>query len=150
MFKRYLLDTNMLMALAWADHVHHKAALSWFRNQPGQTLFYTCPITENGFIRAGSHAQVLKAGFSPAQAIQALRKIRGMRRFQFLPDNISLTDASLVEPKKIESYKSLTDAYLLGLAIANGAKLVTLDLRMVNLVPGTTDPETVLEIIETG
>jgi hypothetical protein len=149
MQNRFLLDSNVLMALAWADHVHHGAVKGWFQNYRDRSRFYTCPTTENGFIRASSNSDVVRAEISPREAMKAMRKIKAMGDFGFIPDNISVTDLSLVDERKVESFRSVTDAYLVGLALANGAKLATLDLRMVNLVGWQMDPEEVLELIET-
>jgi predicted nucleic acid-binding protein len=50
----YLLDINILIALADPDHEHHGKAESFFlaNHQRG---WATCPITENGFVRIISH-----------------------------------------------------------------------------------------------
>ena len=44
-----LLDVNVLVALAWLNHVHHRAARVWFRSQR-DLGWATCPTTQNGFI----------------------------------------------------------------------------------------------------
>lgn len=50
-----LLDVNLLVALAWPNHVHHQAALGWFqRNQAAG--WATCPLTESGFVRVSSNS----------------------------------------------------------------------------------------------
>ena len=50
----YLLDVNLLIALADPMHVHHDASHKWFEEE-GQKAWATCPLTENGFIRVASH-----------------------------------------------------------------------------------------------
>ena len=47
--KPYLLDTNVLIALAWPNHVHHREAQTWFEKK-GAAGFRTCPITQTGFV----------------------------------------------------------------------------------------------------
>ncbi|MGH9896422.1 MAG: type II toxin-antitoxin system VapC family toxin, partial [bacterium] len=50
-----LLDFNVLVALAWPNHVHHQAAVKWFlTNQSGG--WATSPLTESGFVRVSSNA----------------------------------------------------------------------------------------------
>ena len=44
-----LLDVNVLIALAWPNHVHHAAARDWFERH-GQAGWATCTLTEAGFV----------------------------------------------------------------------------------------------------
>ncbi len=146
---RYLLDVNTLMALAWADHALHSRAVRWYQmRRDAGGRFFTCPLTENAFVRACSQSAVMTAGLSPRDGLSALRKIKAMNGFGFWPDNLSIADPDYIDEKKILSYKSINDAYLLGLAMFHGGKLATLDLRMVNLVGWTIDPKSILELIE--
>ena len=46
----YLLDVNVLIALAWPNHVHHGEALRWFEAKAVKA-FRTCPMTQAGFVR---------------------------------------------------------------------------------------------------
>ena len=46
----YLLDINILIALADPDHEHHGKAESFFLANH-RLGWATCPITENGFVR---------------------------------------------------------------------------------------------------
>ena len=46
----YLLDVNVLIALAWDDHVHHDRAHAWFRRLANES-FATCNVTQSGFVR---------------------------------------------------------------------------------------------------
>ncbi len=44
---RYLLDINVLLAAAWANHPHFAAADAWLK---GKSVV-VCPISELGFLR---------------------------------------------------------------------------------------------------
>jgi predicted nucleic acid-binding protein len=45
-----LLDINVLVALAWPNHVHHETALHWF--EVNHTYGWaTSPLTQSGFVR---------------------------------------------------------------------------------------------------
>jgi predicted nucleic acid-binding protein len=44
----YLLDLNVLIALAWPSHVHHCLAQAWFKRHRHQG-WATCPLTPTGF-----------------------------------------------------------------------------------------------------
>ncbi len=49
---------------------------------------------------------------------------------QFIADDISLLDGALVRYRDLSSYRQLTDVYLLALAVAHDARLVTLDTHI--------------------
>jgi predicted nucleic acid-binding protein len=121
----YLLDVNALVALGFANHEFHNRIVTWLRSQPALALA-TCPITELGFIRV--LAQVAVYGSTVAQAKEQLRSVKeaGIYPFKFLPDDRDLS----ILPVWVTSPKHITDGYLVGLAEANGAKLVTLDAKI--------------------
>lgn len=50
---RFLLDVNLLVALAFPAHVSHEAAHSWFHQEPDR-LWATCHLTQAGFLRNSS------------------------------------------------------------------------------------------------
>src|ERR1700754_3216099 len=87
----YLLDVNALIALGWPQHVHHERAHAWF--DPTGFGWATTPITETGFLRVSMTADVVGASVSAAEAIAALRRVRGIPTHRFLPDDGSLADA---------------------------------------------------------
>jgi predicted nucleic acid-binding protein len=69
-----LLDVNLLVALAWPNHVHHRQALAWFLdNQP--LGWATCSVTQSGFIRVSSNQSALPDAKSPQEALLLLRRI---------------------------------------------------------------------------
>ena len=49
---------------------------------------------------------------------------------QFIADDISLLDNTLVRYRDLSSYRHVTDVYLLALAVAHDARLVTLDTHI--------------------
>ena len=59
--KGYLLDTNLLIALLWPSHEHHKLAVEWFTRHRGKG-WATCPMTEAGFVRIVSNPAFSRAG----------------------------------------------------------------------------------------
>ncbi len=44
-----LLDVNSLVAMAWPNHVHHRAVRAWFKEYESRG-WATCPLTESGFV----------------------------------------------------------------------------------------------------
>ena len=70
----HLLDTNVLIGLAWPQHVHHGEAHTWFR-KVGSEVWSTCPITQLGFIRISSNAKIIRDAVSPRDALAVLEQI---------------------------------------------------------------------------
>jgi toxin-antitoxin system PIN domain toxin len=120
----YLPDVNLLVALTDPSHVHHLAADDW-RRRIGIASFLLCPITESGFVRLMANPAI--GGLSMTDAILLLREIAILHNCESLPIEHSWLD--LVQPlaPRLHGYRQVTDALLLGLAIRNGAILVTLD-----------------------
>jgi toxin-antitoxin system PIN domain toxin len=126
----YLLDVNVLIALADPAHVQHEAAHGWF-GSGGAASFATCPLTENGLLRiVGNHRYPNSPG-TPAAAAGILAALRAMPGHHFWPDDISAMDTRSIDTTRLLSHGQVTDSYLLALAVAHGGKLATLDRRLV-------------------
>lgn len=129
-----LLDVNVLIALFSADHSHHAAAQSWFREHEKKG-WATCPFTQAGFVRLLSNPSVAKTAVSPAQAIEVLQDNTNTPHHQFWPDDLCYAEA--IEPlkSKLRGHHHITDAYLLGLAMHHKGKLATFDRSIAALLP---------------
>jgi toxin-antitoxin system PIN domain toxin len=123
--KPFLLDTNVLIALAWPNHVHHEQSLDWFRRK-GSAGFRTCPITQTGFVRISSNPSFTPNAVSPWEALALLAKITRLPGHDFWPDDLSLEAAFELYPP-IAGHRQVTDGYLVALAIEHGGVLATLD-----------------------
>ena len=62
-----------------------------------------------------------------ADAIERLRTAVSTLYHQFVADDISLLDHSVVNSGDLAGPSQITDVYLLALVVAHGARLVTLD-----------------------
>jgi toxin-antitoxin system PIN domain toxin len=122
--KPYLLDTNVLIALAWPNHVHHREAQTWFEKK-GAARFRTCPITQTGFVRISSNPAFSPQAVTPGEALSLLDRVKGLPGHDFWPDDISLHDA--LAGQSLTGHRQVTDAYLLALATAHGGVLASLD-----------------------
>jgi toxin-antitoxin system PIN domain toxin len=121
-----LLDVNLLVSLAWPNHVHHRRALTWFRQRRGQP-WATTPFTEAGFVRVSSNASAIATAVTPKEAIAMLRRLRSLAGHRFLLDDVGLVFGGHLEPARVSSYRLVTDGHLLALARRHGASLATLD-----------------------
>jgi uncharacterized protein len=136
--KPYLLDVNVLIALAWPNHVHHEEAVAWFARKAAAG-FRTCPITQSGFVRISSNPAFFPNAVTPAEALALLQHITRMPGHDFWPDDLALPAALSARP--LAGHRQVTDAYLLALAVHRGGVLATLDRAAAFLAKD--DPDTV-------
>jgi len=126
----FLLDVNLLVALADPGHVQHDTAHAWFAAE-GALAFATCPLTENGLLRIVGHPRYPNSPGSPAAVAPTLAAMRALPGHHFWPDDISLIDATRFDLARLLSHGQVTDSYLLALARAHDGQLATLDRRLV-------------------
>ncbi|MES3003674.1 MAG: TA system VapC family ribonuclease toxin [Pseudomonadota bacterium] len=125
---RALLDVNVLIALHDRDHVHHRRATDWFAAN-AKTGWASCPLTQNGCLRIMSQPAYPSA--QPlAVLLNMLRKSASTAFHEFWRDDASILDAELFHQAHMHSHRQITDLYLLGLAIKNGGRLVSFDIRI--------------------
>jgi toxin-antitoxin system PIN domain toxin len=118
----FLLDTNVLLALAWQNHEHHALVARWLRTTRS---FATCPITQGGFLRLSSNPAL---GFANGteDAFTSLDSILSDTRHEFWPDDLSFSESE-VRRDLIRSHAQVTDKYLAALARRHKGSLATLD-----------------------
>ncbi|WP_026922837.1 TA system VapC family ribonuclease toxin [Glycomyces arizonensis] len=119
-----LLDLNVLIALAFPEHVHNKDASEWLTSNK-EDGFAVCPITEGGLVRF-----LLRQGASAAIARQGLSDISAVPGYEFWPDDLPYSAVSLTG---VVGHRQVTDAYLAGLARARNGKLATFDSGLSSL-----------------
>jgi len=131
--KPYLLDINVLIALAWPSHVHHGGTQRWFAAHRAAG-FRTCPLTQTGFVRISSNPRFLSDAVGPLQALELLDRITNMREHSFWPDDLTLRDA-IGADRILVGHRQITDAYLIALAEQHGGVVATLDRTMLSTAP---------------
>jgi len=130
----YLLDANVLIALAWPEHSGHERAGRWFaRHGPGG--WATCPMTEAAMVRVLSNPAFSPRALSLRDALLVLKRNLKLPGHHFWSDSISLSEAMERMPAALTNHQQLTDAYLVALAIHNRGKLATLDRGIPKLAP---------------
>ncbi|MEM6884310.1 MAG: TA system VapC family ribonuclease toxin [Verrucomicrobiota bacterium] len=133
----YLLDVNVLIAWMDAGHPHHKLVRRWFAEHHQQG-WATCPLTENGAIRIFGHTSYPGGPADTNDARFVLNTLKSMPGHQFWSDSLSLCDSDRI--RRLPGSKSITDIYLLALAVERESYFVTLDQRInANLVKGGTE-----------
>lgn len=143
-----LLDINVLIALAWPSHVNHGRAHAWFARR-ARDGWATCPLTQLGFVRISSNPKIIPEAVTPQQALQALARMVAHEHHVFWPDDFLLSDEH-IPVAQIMGHRQVTDAYLLGLAIKNRGRLVTLDDSIASLLPAGDPVQNAIELIGEG
>ena len=138
-----LLDVNVLIALAWPNHVHHPAATAWFAAIPNRK-FATAPVTEAGFVRVSSNARLTPQARTPQAAHVALCAITALPGHVFWVDDKTLAASVHIAWDRIGSAARVTDAHLLAIALGHRACLATFDRALVNLIPAGAPRDAVL------
>ncbi len=138
-----LLDVNVLVALAWPNHIHHEFAHEWFEKNH-EKGWATCPVTQSGFVRVSSNRSIIQEGKTPAEALVLLQRITDVDGHVFWFDDVDLTRTETIAPERIQGYRQVTDAHLLSLAIRHGGRLATFDRGVAGVVPTSVEPSEVL------
>jgi toxin-antitoxin system PIN domain toxin len=133
--KPYLLDVNLLIALAWPSHVHHSTAQKWF-SASRKAGFRTCPLTQIGFVRISSHPKFTPDAVSARDALAMLERITALAEHKFWPADLGLRDA-VAKMEPIVGHRQITDAYLLALARSRRGVLATLDRGVLQMAGRT-------------
>lgn len=123
----HLLDANVLIALTVVEHEHHDRASSWLG--AGRD-FAVCPVVEGSLVRF-----LLRMGESAALATALLRGVHAHPRCRFWSAQVSYAETDL---SGVTGHRQVTDAYLAGLAAANGGLLATFDVALATLRPAST------------
>ncbi len=122
----YLLDANVLIALADLNHTSHDRADSWFRRD---TRFATCPITQGALLR-----YYLRLAGTPTitAAKDMLAGFIAMPSHEFWADDVSFI---AIPEKGVNGYRQVTDAYLVALAKRHHGVLATMDEALATVHP---------------
>ena len=120
---KYLLDVNVLVALAYTGHTHHQLALQWYRSKAkSATGLHSCSITEIGFLRVSLQTG-LQRSISDAQKTLADLKKSSRIPFSLIGDDIGAESL----PDYVSTAPAITDGHLLELARKHQMKLATFD-----------------------
>ena len=119
----YLLDVNMLIALADLDHVHHQKVVEWF-DAPGRD-WGICALSESGFLRISTNPKAGKHSIDEANKV--LARLTSRPGYRYWPITASWSVLAAPFAERIFGHQQITDAYLLGMAVKENGILVTFD-----------------------
>jgi len=117
--KLFLLDANVLLALAWPNHpFHHRAVARLARRE--RRRWATCLLTQAAFVRLSSNPAVIPSAKSPAEAGYLLGELIDDPNHVFLEAK-SRQLARLQELlARCHGHNQVNDAFLIWLASSRG------------------------------
>ena len=122
---KYLLDVNVLVAWGWSDHVDHERTAAWLfaTCREPRAVLLTSAIPQLGFVRVSVQRTRGRVTVSAAgRTLAGMLSTLGAHHV-FLPDDRPAAEF----PAWCNSPSRTTDAHLVALAQAHGARLATLD-----------------------
>jgi toxin-antitoxin system PIN domain toxin len=139
---------NVLVALAWPNHLHHEAAHRWFAaRQRAKQRWATCPITQSGFVRVSSNSRIVPQARSPIEAVQLLGRMLALPGHEFWNDDVSIVSSRYVARDKLVGHGQVTDAHLMALALSRGGLLATFDGGIAEMAPDSARGTNAVHVI---
>jgi toxin-antitoxin system PIN domain toxin len=130
----FLLDVNVLIAMAWPTHRAHDKVQEWL-GRHAREGWATCPLTQTAFVRILSNPAFSPNALTTADALALLQANLGHPAHRFWSDEVSLVQALQPLAPRLAGHQQVTDAYLLGLAMHKKGKLATMDRAVRALAP---------------
>ncbi len=121
----FLLDANVLLALAWPHHPFHRRAIA--RLERRGLRWATCLLTQAAFVRLSSNPSVIPAAKSPGEAGRMLQTLMADSGHVFLETKPSKRSALTDVLLRCHGHNQVNDAFLVWLAASRGATLLTFD-----------------------
>lgn len=132
--KLFLLDANVLLALAWPNHPFHHGAVARLARRE-RRRWATCLLTQAAFVRLSSNPAVIPSAKSPAEAGYLLGELIDDPNHVFLEAK-SRQLARLQELlARCHGHNQVNDAFLIWLALSHGASVLTFDAPLRHLPP---------------
>ncbi len=128
-----LPDVNVLIALAWPNHVHHEAARRWFEEHR-RDGWATCPLTEAGFVRVSCNPSVVRHTVTALDAIGILQRLTQLESHTFWPLDQSIVHLPETIGARIQGYRQISDALLLAAAMRRDGRFATFDGGLTGLL----------------
>ncbi len=131
MTTKFLLDANVLVALFDNKNANHSLVKKWFSHHiiAQNKVWLSCTITQMACLRILSLPSY-PANYSFSDIQQIFDKAIVKTRHQFLTCELDVIQHDIFNWRHLQGHRQLTDAYLLALAVANQAVLLTFDKRI--------------------
>jgi uncharacterized protein len=143
---RFLLDVNVVIAMAWPAHSAHAKVIAWFLRH-AHDEWATCPLTQTAFVRIISNPSFSPDALTPVDAVTLLQAYLNHPAHKFWADDLSLLQALEPLTSGLSGHQQVTDAYLLGLAIHKNGKFATMDRAISSLLPEKSRERDFIEFV---
>ena len=125
-----LLDVNVLLANSLEAHVHHRAVVRWFQCNADMP-FATCALTETSLLRLLMNPAINDEPIDAATGLDLLKRLHRHPQHRFIEKLPSPGESKTARYlHRIQGYRQVTDATLVGIAQANGGLLATFDQKL--------------------
>jgi toxin-antitoxin system PIN domain toxin len=142
----FLLDVNVLIAMAWPTHRAHKTTHEWLSRRAGEG-WATCPLTQIAFVRILSNPAFSPNALSPGDAVALLQANLNHPAHRFWADELGFVQTAAPFIPRLAGHQQVTDAYLLGLAMHKKGKLATMDRAVLALLPERSSERALIELV---
>lgn len=142
----FLLDVNVLIAMAWPTHRAHEKVQEWL-SRHAREGWATCPLTQTAFVRILSNPAFSPNALTPSDALALLQANLGHPAHRFWADELSFGQALEPLTPRLAGHQQVTDAYLLGLAMHKKGKLATMDRAVLALLPEKNSAGNLIELV---
>ena len=139
---RFLLDVNVLVALAFPLHASHQRAHSWFGAKRNR-LWATCALTQAGFLRAAGR-QLGGTRGAVGLALAGLERDCRSPHHEYWAVDTDLRDLSDSLRARLVGVNQVADMQLLVLAQRHRGQLATFDAGIGELAAGTRYADSVV------
>ena len=131
--KLLLLDANVLLSLAWPNHpFHHRAVVRLARRE---RRWATCLLTQTAFVRFSSNPAVIPGAKSPAESGEMLGRLIDDPEHVFLEARTKHFARLQEVLARCHGHNQVNDAFLIWLALSQGASVVTFEPQLRHLPP---------------
>ena len=132
--KLFLLDANVLLALAWPNHPFHQRAVSRLARRE-RRRWATCLLTQAAFVRLSSNPAVIPGAKSPVEAGDMLGRLINDADHVFLEAKSRQLVRLQELLERCHGPNQVNDAFLIWLASSHQASLLTFDSPLRHLTP---------------
>jgi toxin-antitoxin system PIN domain toxin len=122
----WLLDANALIALGWPAHEHHERMLRWF-GRHAREGWATSALTQAAFVRVISQPAFSGQAISIGEIAEVLLRNTAHPKHRFLAPDFGIEQVLGSCTGGLRGHRQVTDAWLLTLAMRHGARLLTFD-----------------------
>jgi toxin-antitoxin system PIN domain toxin len=142
----WLLDANALIALGWPAHEHHATMHNWFQRHAGDG-WATTAVTQSAFVRIVSQPAFSGHVIGVPQVAELLLRNTAHPQHRLLAMDFGFEQVLGCCTGGLYGHRQITDAYLLATAARHGARLVTFDSGIAQLLATHTERERLLSVL---